>query len=77
MSVDKPQPVVSTVMFTLTQTGTFPMPTTLVSVNTSLPWVGGVIIGAVLTAAILLTVLAAMCLLRKRERSRTHLQHNM
>ena len=137
MSVDKPQPVVSTVMLTSTQTVTFTpscsipiMSTTSASgdsscsvttvvtpsctaqrfgpqflgtifivedklyyhnfavfyclgaspVNTTpgssspLPWVGGGIIGAVLSTAILLTVLAAVCLLRRK---RTHSQHKM
>ena len=49
--------------------------TSLVS-SSPLPWVGGGIIGAVLSTAILLTVLAAVCLLRRR-RKRTHSQHRM
>ena len=39
-----------------------------------LPWVGGVIIGAVLSTVILLTVLAAVCLWRRK---RTNSQHKL
>ena len=42
--------------------------------SSPLPWVGGGIIGAVLSAAILVTVLAAVCLLKRK---RTHSQHKM
>ena len=45
--------------------------------SSPLPWVGGGIIGAVLSTAILLTVLVAVCLLRRRKRRRTHSQHKM
>ena len=42
--------------------------------GTPLPWVGGVIIGAVLSTVILFTVLAAVCLWRRK---RTHSQHKL
>ena len=42
-------------------------------IPTAASWVGGVIIGAVLSTVILLTVLAAVCLWRRK---RTHSQHN-
>ena len=43
-------------------------------ISTAASWVGGVIIGVVLSTVILLTVLAAVCLWRRK---RTHSQHNM
>ena len=42
--------------------------------GTPLPWVGGVIIGAVLSTVMLITVLAAVCLWRGK---RSHSQHKL
>ena len=44
------------------------------SQNDGIPWVGGVIIGAVLSTVIFLTVLAAVFLLRRKK---THSQHKL